>query len=742
MVDIWPPPSSRQVDLAEEPAFDIGVMRVLPAERAVVANGERHELQPRIMQVLVALAKSRPEVVSRDKLIQLCWEGRIVGDDALNRCILALRHLAQEITPPPFAIETVPRIGHRLVEAGTASEPTVFSKNKPAGWRAAVLAAALLAVLLSGLFVWMRQPSGPASIDVLPFRDLSKNNAYFADGLSEEILGRLAREPAFRVAGRASTAQFTAQSDPKDVRQKLHVDYILEGSVRTDGGRVRINASLVRTRDGMRLWSDTYERRLADTLQIEAAIGEAVASGLKRRLIQSPLKAINGEAYALYLNARGLLRSANPQSGHEAVMLLQQAVRIDPNFAPAWSSLAEALLLDGRTKGPKGLMDVLPTAQAAAVRALRLDPNLGQAHAVLSQILGTETPEAVAHLRRAAELEPRTAEGQISGALAAEISGNYEAALAGLRLAQKLDPLSPLPVRALIGVTTVMGDRQTAEAVAAQSLGDDRLTHEFALARIAWFSGDISDAARRWAFLARQTGTRWASGSKLSLEDSLFALKLSSMPPSRPALPTVGSGRFGPATHVLANEPPTAEEWGRRNSSAAAALVYYDENLVSSKLMLNAGRARELVATYDSPTGLLGIRRGRPIGPCQLDEATIVALGLRGAGRNAEADALLREADRVIENLYSRGRVPTWVDSDAAAVWAAQGKVEPAMEALDRALRRGSVHAGRLDLPDLADEPAFRGFRNNARFKTVLERYRAHLAKERQETAQALNLPA
>ena len=95
MVDIWPPPSSRQVDLAEEPAFDIGVMRVLPAERAVVANGERHELQPRIMQVLVALAKSRPEVVSRDKLIQLCWEGRIVGDDALNRCILALRHLAQ-----------------------------------------------------------------------------------------------------------------------------------------------------------------------------------------------------------------------------------------------------------------------------------------------------------------------------------------------------------------------------------------------------------------------------------------------------------------------------------------------------------------------------------------------------------------------------------------------------------------------------------------------------------------------
>ena len=116
VVDLWPSPAASRIDLGEEPAFDLGGMRVVPAERTVILNGERRELQPRVMQVLVALAKARPDVVSRDKLIDLCWEGRVVGDDALNRCILALRHLAQELTPAPFAIETVPRIGHRLVE--------------------------------------------------------------------------------------------------------------------------------------------------------------------------------------------------------------------------------------------------------------------------------------------------------------------------------------------------------------------------------------------------------------------------------------------------------------------------------------------------------------------------------------------------------------------------------------------------------------------------------------------------
>lgn len=177
----------------------LGGMHVRPPERSVEVNGERRELQPRVMQVLVALAKARPSVLSRDRLSELCWEGRAVGDDALNRCILALRHLAQDFSPPPFAIETVPRVGHRLVENG-ANGTVVGTKVAVPGslrWR---LAAALLAFLLAaaGMFLWQQRNAepDPASIAVLPFRNLSGADSYFAEGVGEEIMAQLAREPA------------------------------------------------------------------------------------------------------------------------------------------------------------------------------------------------------------------------------------------------------------------------------------------------------------------------------------------------------------------------------------------------------------------------------------------------------------------------------------------------------------------------------------------------------------------
>ena len=110
-----------RIDLAETPDFDLGGLRVSPARREVAMDDERRELEPRVAQVLVALASARPEVVSRDRLIEQCWDGRMVGDDALNRCIVALRHLAKEFSPEPFLIETVPRVGYTLIERGVSA---------------------------------------------------------------------------------------------------------------------------------------------------------------------------------------------------------------------------------------------------------------------------------------------------------------------------------------------------------------------------------------------------------------------------------------------------------------------------------------------------------------------------------------------------------------------------------------------------------------------------------------------
>lgn len=742
MNDLVHPTSSARIDLANERDFDIGNIRIRPAELAVIANGERHELQPRVMQVLVALAQARPSVVSRDKLIEQCWEGRIVGDDALNRCILALRHLAQEIIPQPFAIETVARVGHRLIENGAEREAAP-QPSRSSQWRLAAAALVLFLVAAAGLVFWQQRgiASEPASIAVLPFKNLSSGEPYFAEGIGEEIMGQLAREPAFRVAGSASAAQFSGPADPRKIGRALNVDYILEGSVRPEADRVRINAALIRTSDGMRLWSETYDRKLDDILEVQGAIGQAVASGLRRKLVLAAVKGrpINGEAYTLYLNARGILRSGIPTGGDEALRLLRRAIELDPNFAPAWASLADALELNARNNGNEGMIAIMPEALAAARRALQLDPNLTEAHGAYADLVGADSLEGIAHMQRAAMLSPRSAEGMMWRGSALHASGKFPQAYAAFHRAHDLDPLWSGPIRTMLDNYALVGNRQAAESAIKLGFPDDVMMQNFALARVAWYLGDFSEAARRLS--AAPEGSRWASSSKLGLQNVLFLLKLSNERPSRPPLPIIGQGRNTPV-RLWIDAAPSAAEWQQHNRSSSAELVYRDENVIGAKLMLRAGRARELVATYDGPSGLLGVRRGEKVGTCYLANAAVVALALRFAGRGTEADEILREADSAISAAYRNGIVPLWFDDDAAGIWALQGKRGMAITALERALRRGSTHSTRTDLLRIEDEPALRSLRGDPGFEAVRSKYEAHFARERQETARALKIAA
>jgi hypothetical protein len=449
-------------------------------------------------------------------------------------------------------------------------------------------------------------------------------------------------------------------------------------------------------------------------------------------------RAINGKAYTLYLNARGLLRTQSPEVGSEAVGLLQQSVKLDPGFAPAWASLAEARYLDARSKGIEGLIAALPQARSDAQRALQIDPNLAEAHGALGQLLGYETRSGIAHLRRAAELAPGTGEGLVWRAFAHNASDEFALGLDAFRRAHELDPVWPFPVRALVDVNSEMSDRAAAEAVIRSGFPADTMTQHFALARVSWMFGDFSDAARRYSIVAKSPA-RWARPAQRSLGDLQFMLGLSKAMPASAPVANVGSfNRYVPRIWMAA--PPSASEWQRRNRSAPAALVYHDENIVAAKLMLNAGRAHEMVASFDGPIGLLGLRRGEPVGPCQFQEVPLVALALRSVDRAKEADTLLSQADARLRTAFRRGKVPAFFDADAAAVWAVQGKTGQAMQALERAFGRGWAHAGRIDLPNLEDEPAYRSFRGDPRFKAVLAKYRAHFAKERTETARALNL--
>jgi TolB-like protein/DNA-binding winged helix-turn-helix (wHTH) protein len=724
------------INLAETSDFDLGGLRVSPARRQVSMNGQSRELEPKVAQVLVALASATPSVVSRDRLIDQCWGGRIVGDDALNRCILALRHLAKEFSPEPFAIETVPRVGYSLL-AGP-----VGAMTGPRAFRPRIVIALLLVaiVAIAFAFIWTRYQrahAAPATIAVLPFRNLSAGDPYFAQGIGEEILGRLAREPDFRVASSTSSVQVAKLGDLREAARKLKVDYVIEGSVRRQGERVRVDAGLIRASDGIRLWSATFNGSLDDVFSIQGAIGKAVADGLKRKLVHSsPLgaKPANGNAYALYLNARGLLRSGNPQGGQDAVALLQEAVRADPKFAPAWASLGEALILDGRTKSIEEMISIIPRANLAVRRALELDPSLADAHAVLASLIGDDTPQGIAELRRAADLAPRSSEGLMWLAGSRLAAGDYEQSLSAFRQAHDADPLWPNPVRSIVDVAGAIGDRRAAENAIATGFSDDPVVRNFALARVAWFFGDYSDAARRWAELSKGA-SRWAAPSRTSLQDALFTLELLKERPVRPPSASLAHSRYPPR---LWEPPPTAAEWRNRNRSTTAALVYQDVNIVAAKQMLVNGRAQELVATYDSPTGLLGMKQGTSPGACYIQPAGLVALALREVGRGREADQMLARSDAVLRKLYSQGKVAGWLENDAAAIWALQGKTDMAVDALDRALRRGWANAGRTDLRRLENEPALRALRGNPRFEAVRLKYDAHYARERVETARAL----
>ena len=212
--------------------------------------GKYRVLEPKVVQVLIALASARPAVVSRDKLIEQCWDGRIVGDDALNRCILALRHLAKEYSPEPFAIETVPRVGYSLVErplAGLSADRARSTREKLAIAGSVIAIAAAAGVFIAPRFATVG--SAPASIAVVPFRNLSAGDPYFAEGIGEEIRGQLSREPQFRVAGSNSSSQFGSSSNIQEVARRLNVDYVLEGSVQTQDNRVRVNTDFVRARE-------------------------------------------------------------------------------------------------------------------------------------------------------------------------------------------------------------------------------------------------------------------------------------------------------------------------------------------------------------------------------------------------------------------------------------------------------------------------------------------------------------
>jgi TolB-like protein/Tfp pilus assembly protein PilF len=320
-------------------------------------------------------------------------------------------------------------------------------------WRIAIAAGALLFLVAGATLLWTRSrgaPGGdiPTSIVVLPFLDLSpeKDQEYFADGLTEELIDALTRMPNLKVVAR--TSAFAFKGKPADIRrigEQLNVAAVLEGSVRKSGDQLRITAQLARVSDGYHLWSHTYDRRLSDVFAVQRELSNAIAGELRAGEAPHRERPRDLEAWRLYLQGRYFFNKFElPDSDLKAIAQFEQAVARDPNFAQAYAGMADAwaYLAENFISPPK---EVMPKARAAAEKALALDDSSPEAHVsygIVKLDFDRDRDAGQREFLRAMQLNPGSGYARHWYAHSLEAQGRLDDAMREMRAALDLDPLS------------------------------------------------------------------------------------------------------------------------------------------------------------------------------------------------------------------------------------------------------------------------------------------------------------
>jgi len=369
-----------------------------------------------------------------------------------------------------------------------------------------VLMAALGYLLYERGFDRAHASQAHSSIAVLPFTNLSGDPArdYFSDGMSEELLNLLARVPGLQVASRTSSFAYKGRNlDIREVGRELGVETVLEGSVRQSGDQVRITAQLIDAETGFHLWSETYDRRLADIFQVQDEIAAAIVDKLRielapqeqRLAVRDKAPTQNVQAYEFYLQGRDVWKRRGEDNLRKAIDLYQRAIGLDPGFARAHAALASAyVVLPGYTKEEGDEAQLIPMAEAAARQALSIDPKIGEAHAVLAQMNAQrgDLLDAESGFFFAISLEPNEATPHHWYSLLLAEVGRLELALEQSRRAHELDPRSAVIAFNLANMHLMKGNDAEAlrYAQVAQQLGMGKGIHgveaEVALRRRQW----------------------------------------------------------------------------------------------------------------------------------------------------------------------------------------------------------------------------------------------------------------
>ncbi len=445
-------------------------------------EGLKVKLQDQPLRLLVLLLERAGEVVTREELRNRLWPADtfVDFDHSLNTAVRKLREALGDSAEAPRYVETLARRGYRFavpVRDREAPAPPALSADaevpSPATHTAArglsspprvvaiagVLGAAALVAYWMGARPGPRtQPGRRLTLAVLPFDNLSgePDQDYLSDGLTEEMITQLARlEPdRLRVIARSSTWKYKrADRDIPRLRQELGADYVLEGSLRRAGERVRVTAQLVQVVDQSHIWAETYEREMRDVLVLESEVARAVARAIAMTLAPEAearlarARPVRPECYLDYLRGRYFWNRRTEAALRQALGYFQRAVAADPGYAPAYSGLADCYSSLGASSVVGGLppRQAMPEAKAAALKALEIDGTLAEAHtslAIVHLLYDWDLAASEKEFKRALDLDPDYTAAHHWYSHCLLPLGRTEESLAESRRALELEPLN------------------------------------------------------------------------------------------------------------------------------------------------------------------------------------------------------------------------------------------------------------------------------------------------------------
>ncbi|MCK5722492.1 MAG: winged helix-turn-helix domain-containing protein, partial [Gammaproteobacteria bacterium] len=446
---------SKNVDLSQP--FMVGEWLVEPAIELISKGDLKEKLEPRVMDLLVCLSSKGGEVITREELESKVWVGMVVGYDALTSAMIKLRKAFHDDSKHPEIIQTVSKRGYRLlVEVSPANNATSTDTFLPSIIRKTIInplhlgLSVGIVIIFSGLIYFnnsgiQSKHVGIPSIIVLPFINISDDpeQAYFSDGITEDIITDLSRISKLNVMARNTSFRYKGQAvKPEDIGKELKVQYLLEGSIRKSGDKLRVNAQLINTVNGYHVWSDRYDRKLVEIFAVQDELTRNIVNALAIKLTEQEETSLaristnNFQAYEHFLLGQKFARERTQEGFSQAEAEFKEAIKLDSSYARSYGALAIVIMRKYTNAWTDSPAESRERALVLAKKAVALNNTLPQAYWSLGfvHLYRNEFIQAEKAVEKATAIAPSYADGYGLLALIKNRLGDIDSADDAIRL--------------------------------------------------------------------------------------------------------------------------------------------------------------------------------------------------------------------------------------------------------------------------------------------------------------------